>query len=257
MEGDRESLADRGWDPGAGRLNSVSTQTANADIGTRERPKRQGGACRVRPLFTGQNPQPCRRCEEGRHRAPHGECVSNRVWANAAGRRGLFLKGRSLSRFEQRRPLRKRTERGRRKATPKAGDGKQGPGQHQMRRFQTLQRFLPAEALPQFANAAPTYRQNPIDRRIQVELPTAILGWPNLTDFSQIDSPAAVDLEESVILEMWQKHRELTYVGQTINIASSDEGIALFGLKEKDLIGYHRPVLSGLMILLTLIVPSP
>ena len=31
------------------------------------RPKR---ACRVRPLFTEQNSQPSRRCEEGRHRAP-------------------------------------------------------------------------------------------------------------------------------------------------------------------------------------------
>ena len=135
----------RGSWPGGFRglhSDSVSTQTANADIGTRERPKRQGGACGVRPLFTGQNPQPRRRCEEGRHRAPHGESVSNRVWANAAGRRGLFLKGWSLSQFEQCRPLRKRTERGRRKATPKAGDGRQGPGQVQPTASRAATAFL-------------------------------------------------------------------------------------------------------------------
>ena len=78
--------------------------------------------------------------------------------------------------------------------------------QHQARRFRALQRFSPTKPFPQFANAAAADRQNPIDWRVQLELPTAILGWANLTDFSQIDSPAAVDLKESVILKMRQKH---------------------------------------------------
>ena len=115
-----------------------------------------------------------------------------------------------------------------------------GQGQHQVRRIRAPQRFLPTKPFPQFANSAPTDRQNPIDRRIQPELPTAIVGWANLTDFSQIDGPTAVDLEESVILEMRQKHRELTHVGQTLGAAGSDKGIALFGLKEENLIGFHR-----------------
>ena len=52
------------------------------------------GACRVRPLFTGQNSQPSRRCEEGRHRATHGAAVGNRVSADAVGRRSSFLRAR-------------------------------------------------------------------------------------------------------------------------------------------------------------------
>jgi len=55
-------------------------------------PLRRG--CGVRPLFTGQNSQPSRRCEEGRHRAPHGAAAGNRVSANAEGRRGHFPEGR-------------------------------------------------------------------------------------------------------------------------------------------------------------------
>ncbi len=52
------------------------------------------GACRVRPLFIGQTSQLSHCCEEGRHRATHGGVVSNRVSADAVGRRGHFPQGR-------------------------------------------------------------------------------------------------------------------------------------------------------------------
>ena len=50
----------------------------------------------MRPLFTGQTSQSNRRCEEGRHRAIHGGTLSNRISANAVGRRSSFLRARDF-----------------------------------------------------------------------------------------------------------------------------------------------------------------
>ena len=61
--------------------------------------------------------------------AIHGDTLSNRVSANAVGRRGRFAKGRFPYHSKSRCPFGKRTERERREALPKAGDGIQEPGQ--------------------------------------------------------------------------------------------------------------------------------
>ncbi len=60
-------------------------------------------------FFTGQAPRPTRRCEESRHRAIPGGRLSNRVSANAVGRRGRFPEGRSSSRAEKCCPSGKRS----------------------------------------------------------------------------------------------------------------------------------------------------
>ena len=95
---------------GIGRSRgSASTSGLPIDQRPRRRTRAQNtsdGACGVRPLFTEQTSQSSRRCEEGRHRATLGERVSNRVSADAVGRRSSFLRGRVL--FASHVPLRPR-----------------------------------------------------------------------------------------------------------------------------------------------------
>ncbi len=114
----------------------VSARTAYADEQNQGRTRRQIGACRVRPLFTGQNSQLSRRCEEGRHRATLGAAVSNRVSADAVGRRGRFPEGRPPPQPEKCCPLREMHRAGAiggpgigsdLNAPPKAGDENQNP----------------------------------------------------------------------------------------------------------------------------------
>ena len=78
---------------GSSDENKYCSQRRRTESRVQKMPKR---ACRVRPLFTGQNPQSSRRCEEGRHRATHGGAAGNRISADAVGRRSPSLRGRVL-----------------------------------------------------------------------------------------------------------------------------------------------------------------
>ncbi len=92
------------------------------------RTRRQIGVCRVRPLFTGQNSQPSRRCEEGRHRATLGCAAGNRVSADAVGRRGHVPQGAVPSRSLGPGPLREMRRAGSRLSDPEGRGGITGSG---------------------------------------------------------------------------------------------------------------------------------
>ncbi len=85
-------------------------------------------------FFTRQTFRPRHRCEESRHRAIHGESLSNRVSANAVNAEVIFRRGDLLP-ISVTKPLREmhragaigsRSAHGGRNAPPKAGVGEQG-----------------------------------------------------------------------------------------------------------------------------------